>query len=133
MNRPVQTKDNVIATVCRNEARIVEPKNGSQLSAVSPCWPWSYANPAVHPTGERIGSFHDGISCWIPKKLRAESDVDVLVEFAAGKKTFGNFITLSFFLEDLLQRRVELVTPEALNPYIRPRILEEVEYVPSAA
>jgi predicted nucleotidyltransferase len=28
----------------------------------------------------------------------------------------------------LLQRRVELVTPESLSPYLRSRILDEVEY-----
>ena len=57
------------------------------------------------------------------------SDVDLLVEFEPGQKTFDNFIELSFFLEDVLQRRVELVTPEALSPYIGPYILKEVEDV----
>jgi predicted nucleotidyltransferase len=60
---------------------------------------------------------------------RAESDIDVLVEFEQGKKTFDNFMQLSFLLEDLLNRRVELVTPESISPYIRPYIAEEVEYV----
>jgi len=63
----------------------------------------------------------------------ATSDVDFLVEFEPGKKTFDNFIRLSFFLEDMLQRRVEVVTPEALSPYIGPKILQEVEYVTFAA
>ena len=57
------------------------------------------------------------------------SDVDLLVEFEPGKKTFGAFMQLAFYLEDLLGRRVELVTPESLSPYIGPRIIEEVEYV----
>jgi predicted nucleotidyltransferase len=59
----------------------------------------------------------------------SRSDVDVLVEFEPGSKSFDNFIKLAVFLEDLLQRRVELVTSESLSPYIGPRILEEVEYV----
>jgi len=50
-----------------------------------------------------------------------------------GQKTFDYFIELSFVLKDLLQRRVELVTPEALSPHIGPRIMEEVEYVGPAA
>ena len=58
-----------------------------------------------------------------------ESDVDLLVEFEQGKKTFDNFMQLSFFLEDLFERRVELVTPESISPHIRPHILSEVEYV----
>ena len=57
------------------------------------------------------------------------SDVDILVEFDPESKTFDNFIHLVFYLEDLLERRVELVTVEALSPYIGPHILREVEYV----
>jgi len=57
------------------------------------------------------------------------SDVDVLVDFVPGRKGFDNFIRLVFLLEELLQRRVELVTPESLSPYIGPHILREVEYV----
>lgn len=61
------------------------------------------------------------------------SDVDILVEFEPGKKTFDNFINLAFFLEDLLGRLVDLVTRESLSPYIGPHILREVEYVPLGA
>ncbi|ABU56225.1 MULTISPECIES: nucleotidyltransferase family protein [Roseiflexus] len=57
-----------------------------------------------------------------------ESDVDILVEFQPGQKTFDNFMHLAFFLEDLFGRRVELVTTESLSPYIGPAILSEVEY-----
>lgn len=60
----------------------------------------------------------------------AQSDVDILVEFDAAKKTFDNFIDTCFLLEDLLGRRVELVTGESISPYIRPYVLKEVEYVP---
>ncbi len=58
------------------------------------------------------------------------SDVDILVEFDPVQKTFDNFMGLAFLLEDCLGRRVELVTPEGLSPYLGPRILEEVEYAP---
>ena len=37
-------------------------------------------------------------------------------------------MSLSALLEDLLQRRVELVTTEALSQYLGPHILKEVEY-----
>ena len=56
------------------------------------------------------------------------SDVDILVEFEPGKKSFDNFMHLAFFLEQQLGRRVELVTPESLSPHIGPHILREVEY-----
>lgn len=52
------------------------------------------------------------------------SDVDILVEFE--EPTFDNFMNLAFFLEDLLSRRVELVTPDSLSPYIAPYVKKEV-------
>lgn len=61
------------------------------------------------------------------------SDVDLLVEFAAGRKTYRNFIDLAYFVQDHLGRRVELVTPEALSGHVREKILAQVEYVPFAA
>lgn len=63
----------------------------------------------------------------------AASDVDILVEFLPGRKTFDNFVAVASLLEDALQRRVELVTPEALSPYIGPRILAEAQDVPLGA
>lgn len=58
-----------------------------------------------------------------------ESDVDFLVDFEPSKKTFDNFMDLSFFLEDLLGRKVELVTPQSLSKFIGPHILKEVQHV----
>lgn len=57
-----------------------------------------------------------------------QSDIDLLVEFEMGKKTYDNYIHLAFFLEELFGRSVDLVTPESLSPYIGPHILREVEY-----
>ncbi len=52
------------------------------------------------------------------------SDVDIMVEFE--KPTFNNFMNLAFFLEDLFGRRVELVTPDSLSPYIASYVAREV-------
>ena len=68
-----------------------------------------------------FGSFASG-------KQTDKSDVDILVEFEPGKKSFDNFMKLAFFLEETFGRKVELVTPESLSPYIGPHILREVEY-----
>ncbi|MBD2329549.1 nucleotidyltransferase family protein [Alkalinema sp. FACHB-956] len=57
------------------------------------------------------------------------SDVDVLVIFQPGMKTFANFMDLCFFLEELFGRKVDLLTPESLSPYLKDKILAEVEYV----
>ena len=61
--------------------------------------------------------------------IHDRSDVDILVTFEPDQKTFDNFIYLSFFLEDLFGRAVDLITIESLSPYIGPHILDEVEYV----
>ena len=73
-----------------------------------------------------FGSFVRGLE-------NEESDIDLLVEFEPGRKTFDNFMSLAFFLEDLLGRKVEVVTAESLSPYLGPHILDEVEYVTVAA
>ena len=72
----------------------------------------------------RLGLF----GSFVREQQHTDSDVDLLVEFDPGRKTFDNFMHLSFFLEELLDRRVELVTIDALSPYLGPSILEEVEY-----
>jgi predicted nucleotidyltransferase len=73
----------------------------------------------------RLGLF----GSFIREQQGRESDVDILVEFEPGRKTFDTFMQLAFFLEALFGRRVELVTPESLSPYIGPHILREMEYV----
>jgi len=66
-------------------------------------------------------------------EAQAVSDVDLLVEFEPGQKTYDRFLALSELLERLLERRVELVTTEALSPFIGPYILAEAEDVLRAA
>ncbi len=73
----------------------------------------------------RLGLF----GSFVRGEQRPDSDVDVLVDFERGRKTFDNFIELASLLEELFQRPVELVTPESISPYIRPYIESEVEYV----
>ena len=57
-----------------------------------------------------------------------DSDVDLIVEFEEGKKDYNNFIELCFFLEDLLQKKVELLTIDALSPYMKSKILKEAHF-----
>src|SRR5438552_1238167 len=63
------------------------------------------------------------------QEARTDSDVDLLVEFREGAKSFDGFIALAGFLETLLGRSVQLVTPESLSPYIGPHILAEIRDV----
>lgn len=52
------------------------------------------------------------------------SDVDLLVEFARPVGLF-HFVHVKRFLEELLGRPVDLVTPDALHPALRDAILAE--------
>lgn len=73
----------------------------------------------------RLGLF----GSFVRNEQTPESDLDVLVEFDPSQKTFDNFMRVSFLLEELCDRRVDLVTSESLSPYLRPHIANEVEYV----
>lgn len=66
-------------------------------------------------------------------EARPDSDVDVLVEFIPSQKTFDRFMALADLLEETLGHPVELVTTEALSPYIGPHILAEATDVLRAA
>jgi predicted nucleotidyltransferase len=59
---------------------------------------------------------------------REDSDIDVLVEFQAGQKTFDNYMNLKFFLEKLFNHKVDLVIKEAVKPELRERIFKSVVY-----
>lgn len=64
---------------------------------------------------------------------RADSDVDLLVQFVLGGKTFERFVQLGELLEEHLGQRVELVTTESLSPFIGPRIPADAQDVLRAA
>jgi len=101
MNRGVQTKREVFETLTNHSVQLKE------LGV------------------KKVGVF----GSFVRNEQTPESDIDLLVQFEPGKKSFDTFMDLSGLLEDLLQRRVEIVTTEALSPYIGPHILSEVEYV----
>ncbi len=60
-------------------------------------------------------------------EARPESDFDVLVEFEDPVGIFA-FLRLQHRLEELLGRRVDLVTPAALKRQLRDQILKEAVY-----
>lgn len=63
---------------------------------------------------------------YVRGEAKETSDVDILVEFEKGKKTFDNYMELKFFLEELLGVEVDLITVEALKPKIRKYVWREV-------
>lgn len=69
-----------------------------------------------------FGSFARG-------EARSDSDVDVLVCFRPQARTFDNLFAVGEALEEAFHRKIDLVTEDALSPYIAPHILREVKYV----
>jgi predicted nucleotidyltransferase len=57
-------------------------------------------------------------------EARDDSDLDILVDFETGP-TFLSFMGLKAFLEDHLGRKIDLVTPDALKPRMRPVVERE--------
>lgn len=58
---------------------------------------------------------------------RDDSDMDFLVVLA--QDTFDTYMNIRFFLEDLFERKVDLVLMEKIKPRLRSTILNEVIYV----
>ena len=76
---------------------------------------------------EKIGVF----GSMVRGEANEDSDVDVLVEFENTKKSFDNFMELSFFLEDLFAKKVDLITTSGLDKYVRSYVEREVVGVKS--
>lgn len=62
------------------------------------------------------------------ESARPDSDVDILVSFD-GPATSSRYFGVQFFLEDLLGRRVDLVTDKALRAELRPYVEREALHV----
>ena len=57
----------------------------------------------------------------------ADSDIDILIEL---RKPIGwDFFTLEAFLERIFNRKVDLITTNALKEQLKDKILQEVKYV----
>ncbi|MHA1505807.1 MAG: nucleotidyltransferase family protein [Candidatus Asgardarchaeia archaeon] len=62
---------------------------------------------------------------YIRGEQKEKSDLDVLVEFEKGRKTFDNYMGLKFFLEEILGIEVDLITVKALKPSIKDHVWKE--------
>jgi len=102
---PVQTKAEVIARIQQHQLALVEL--------------------GVAQVG-LFGSF-------VRDEAKPESDVDVLVDFQEGRKTYRALCAVGDLLEEVLGRPVEILTRAGLSPYIGPHILRTTEYVLAAA
>jgi len=61
-------------------------------------------------------------------ELKEDSDIDILVEFN-GKKSLLDLVGLKQELEDVLRRKVDVLTYKSLHPLLKDKILSEQEVI----
>lgn len=72
----------------------------------------------------RIGLF----GSLVRNELRDDSDIDMIVEFDRGMKTFRHYMGLSAYLESCFARKIDLLTPESIDPEIKNNVDKEIRY-----
>lgn len=70
---------------------------------------------------------------YVRHEANENSGIDLLVDIRKDKKTFNNFLSLNYYLEELFGKKVELITNQSLSPFIGPHILKTVEYAAIAS
>ena len=74
---------------------------------------------------ERIGLF----GSLARSEANTKSDIDVLVTFSQGNKTFDNYMGLRFFLETLFDgRSIDLVVEDTVKPRIKASVFKDAVY-----
>ena len=58
--------------------------------------------------------------------VHSSSDIDILVDLK--EPTFDKYMDLKFFLEDLFEKKVDLVLKDSIKPRLKNSILKEVIY-----
>ncbi len=89
------------------------------LSKLTELKPMLYKDYAVKEIG-LFGSYSDNSNT-------EESDIDILIEL---EKPIGwKFFTLELFLENVFNKKIDLVTKNALKEQIKEQILKQVNFV----
>lgn len=57
------------------------------------------------------------------------SDIDIIVDYKKGYVNLDNYMGLKYFLEDLFDKKVDLVRSSILKPKVRKNVMESVIYV----
>jgi predicted nucleotidyltransferase len=71
----------------------------------------------------RIGLF----GSYARQEQTKQSDIDLLVEFESA--SFDNFMNLAFAMERLFHKKIDLIMPESLSPYLKPLVEREVSWL----
>ena len=80
---------------------------------------------------EKFGISQLGLfGSYVRNEQKANSDIDIYIDFYKQHETYDNFIELCFFLDDLFKHsKVDVVSKNGLSPFIGSEILKTIEYV----
>lgn len=101
MNKVVENQDDIVKLIQLNEEKIKE-------FGVS-----------------KIGLF----GSYVRGEQRSDSDVDLIVEFKVGEKSYTHFFNLIEFMEGILQKKIDLLTEKSLSERFKKMIQKETVYV----
>ena len=62
---------------------------------------------------------------YVRNEQKPESDIDILVEFEEGKKSFRNYMGLKLYLEKLLEAKIDLVVKDTVRKELKEYIYSE--------
>lgn len=60
---------------------------------------------------------------------KSQSDLDIMVLLKEGYSTFDNYLELQFYLEDILEIKIDLITQRSIRKELKESILKEAVYV----
>jgi hypothetical protein len=99
-----------------NLAQIGEPNKKKELEKII---------PIISRIIKKFGIKRAGIfGSYARREQRADSDIDILVEFR-GKKSLFDLINLELLLQKTLKKKVDLLTYNSINPLLKKKILKE--------
>ncbi|MDH5717701.1 MAG: nucleotidyltransferase domain-containing protein [Spirochaetia bacterium] len=76
-----------------------------------------------------FGIIHIGLfGSAVRNEIKEESDLDFIIEFDMGKKTFDNYMDAKFYLQDIFNRNIDLVIKENIKEDLKEHILKDVVY-----
>ncbi len=66
---------------------------------------------------------------YVREKAKPESDIDILVDLDYSKAIGFEFIRMQMELENLLQKKIDLIFSNALSPHFKPIIDQEKKLI----
>ena len=73
----------------------------------------------------RLGLF----GSFVRGEQKEESDIDFVVEFEPGRKKLHSFLDMADYLEEIMARKVDLLTWEGMAGFVQKHVANEIEYV----